>query len=535
MGELIRTYAWHKTTLGEPASWPQSLKTSVRLLLSSGHPMFIWWGPDLIQFYNDAYTRSIGLAKRFSALGQNGRECWSEMWELIGPQIELVMSGKGATWHANQLVPITRKNGRRVAVYWTYSYSPIDEPSSATGVGGVLVICTETTAQVMEERRKKAAELRWRELFNQSPGFMCILSGPEHRFEFANPRYLELLGGRELIGKTIREALPEVSNQAYVELLDEAFRNGKAVSGVATPLTLARLGSNVQYLYIDFVYQPIFDSKGEVTGIFVNGYDVTESIHVTEILTQESHRKDEFLAMLSHELRNPLAPIANAAELLIQSPASLPYVRDAADIVKRQVRQLRYLVDELLDTSSIVSGKIELKKEPLRLDSLIKCAIESVQHLLVEQQQEIVCAADEYGLYIEGDSARLIQCFTNVLANASKFSHVGGLIHLELRRVDQIAVIDIADDGAGISSEMQPIFFERIVKDGRIAEEPSSGSGMGLAVARRVVELHGGQITAISAGVGQGSRFEICLPVMVLPAQISVSIPVSLNSSLMRK
>ena len=159
MGALIRAYDWAKSPLGEPSTWPQGLKTSVRLLLSTGHPMFLWWGPELIQFYNDAYRRSIGPERHPSAIGQRGRECWAEIWDIIGPQIEQVMAGRGFTWHENQLVPITRY-GKREDVYWTYSYGPIDDPSAPHGVGGVLVVCTETTEQVAAEQRLRDEDRR---------------------------------------------------------------------------------------------------------------------------------------------------------------------------------------------------------------------------------------------------------------------------------------------------------------------------------------------------------------------------------------
>ena len=159
MGALIRAHDWAASPLGEPRTWPQGLKTSVRLLLSTGHPMFLWWGPELIQFYNDAYRRSIGPERHPSAIGQRGRECWAEIWDIIGPQIEQVMAGRGYTWHENQLVPITR-HGKREDVYWTYSYGPIDDPSAPHGVGGVLVVCTETTEQVLAEQRLRDEDRR---------------------------------------------------------------------------------------------------------------------------------------------------------------------------------------------------------------------------------------------------------------------------------------------------------------------------------------------------------------------------------------
>ena len=154
MGALTRAYDWSATPLGKPETWPQSLRTAVRILLNTNHPMFIWWGPELIQFYNDAYRQTMGPERHPSALGQRGRECWEEIWPIIGPQIEQVMSGGGATWHENQLVPVTR-HGRLEQVYWTYGYSPIDEGDR---VGGVLVVCRDVTRDYLA-----AAALRERE------------------------------------------------------------------------------------------------------------------------------------------------------------------------------------------------------------------------------------------------------------------------------------------------------------------------------------------------------------------------------------
>ena len=145
MGALTREFDWSKTSLGSPETWPQSLRVTVRLVLTSCHPMFIWWGPELIQFYNDAYRETMGPERHPSALGAHGRDCWDEIWDIIGPQIDYVMAGHGATWHEDQLVPVTR-HGRREDVWWTYSFGPIDLEGK---VGGVLVVCRDVTSEHM--------------------------------------------------------------------------------------------------------------------------------------------------------------------------------------------------------------------------------------------------------------------------------------------------------------------------------------------------------------------------------------------------
>ena len=152
MGALLREHDWSASPLGPPDTWPASLRTVVRLMLNTGHPMYIWWGDELACLYNDAYRQSIGPERHPSSIGRPARDVWAEIWDVIHPQIELVMTGRGAPLHVDQLVPITR-NGRREDVYWTYSYSPIDDETAPSGIGGVLVLCTETTEHVLNAHR----------------------------------------------------------------------------------------------------------------------------------------------------------------------------------------------------------------------------------------------------------------------------------------------------------------------------------------------------------------------------------------------
>lgn len=153
MGARIRAHDWAATSIGPITVWPQGLKTAVRLLLSCGHPMLIFWGPELIQFYNDAYAPSLIPDRHPLALGQRGQECWAEIWDIIGPQIAQVQAGDGATWNDNQLISLTR-DGRMQGTYWTYSYGPIDTPGAPNGIGGVLVICQEVTRTVLADHRQ---------------------------------------------------------------------------------------------------------------------------------------------------------------------------------------------------------------------------------------------------------------------------------------------------------------------------------------------------------------------------------------------
>ena len=305
-GALTRAYDWTNTSLGPPGVWPQSLKTAVRLLLTSQHPMFIWWGPELIQFYNDAYRQTMGPERHPSALGQRGRDCWDEIWDIIGPQIEFVMDGKGATWHVDQLVPVTR-HGRREDVWWTYGYSPIDE---AGKVGGVLVVCNDVTEQHVLTQQLEEANLhladegaRLRQLFHQSPGFMCVLRGPQHIFEITNASFRELIGRGEVIGKPVREALPELTGQPFFDLLDQVYATGQSFVGRRLPARLRSQDTGpAEQHYLDFVYQSIMDSSGAVSGIFVEGSDVTDHVRAEE-------KQQLLIRELHHRVKNTLATV----------------------------------------------------------------------------------------------------------------------------------------------------------------------------------------------------------------------------------
>jgi PAS domain S-box-containing protein len=283
MGALIRGHDWASSPLGPPESWSPSLKATLRLLLSTRHPMLIWWGPDLIQLYNDAHAALIGPERHPGGLGHPGRDCWSEIWPMIGPQIEQVMVGGEATWHEDQLVPITR-NGHLDEVYWTYSFSPIHDEDAPNAVGGVLVLSTETTQQVQAEKRRAAEAAHWWSIFEQAPSFIAIMRGPDHVHEFVNAAHRRLFNSQDWIGRPIRDAFPDVAEQGFFELLDQVYQTGQQLLFAATPIRYRRdVGGIEETRYFDFVYAPIMED-GELTGIFCEGFEVTDAIRANRFL-----------------------------------------------------------------------------------------------------------------------------------------------------------------------------------------------------------------------------------------------------------
>lgn len=317
MGALMRAHDWAATPVGLPETWPQPLKTTVRLILTSRHPMFILWGDALTCFYNDAYSASIGPDRHPSALGRPGREVWAEIWEVIGPDIEFVMDGRGATWHERQLVPITR-GGRCEDVWWTYGYSPVDDGFAAAGVGGVLVICQEVTAEVRAEQAAAGEAERLRRLFQEAPGFMAMLRGPAHVFELANESYVRFVG-RDVLGRPVREALPEVEGQGFFELLDQVYATGEPFVARRKPVMLASGADRaLDRRFVDFIYQPVRDPSGAVAGIFIQGSDVTEAALTEDALRGSEARQALLLRLVQgqRETGDPGAIMQAAAEAI---------------------------------------------------------------------------------------------------------------------------------------------------------------------------------------------------------------------------
>jgi len=247
------------------------------------------------------------------------------------------------------------------------------------------------------------------------------------------------------------------------------------------------------------------------------------SAHVQARLALETadRQKNEFLAMLAHELRNPLAPIRNAGEILSRTLPPESPTQGAIAMVKRQVTQLTRLVDDLLDVARITQGRVELKRVPIDLATVITQAVETVEPLFRERQHEVSIVSSYRVLHVNGDLTRLVQSVVNILTNATKYTDIGGKIELQTRAEGDQALIEISDNGAGISPELLPRVFELFVQGDRTLDRSLGGLGIGLSVARQLIEMHGGRIEADSAGLGHGSTFRIWLPLIERPGALA--------------
>jgi signal transduction histidine kinase len=254
--------------------------------------------------------------------------------------------------------------------------------------------------------------------------------------------------------------------------------------------------------------------KMERTNVVLQN-EVAERARVEEALKEADRHKDEFLAMLAHELRNPLAPIRNAVHLIKMRSLEDPQLCMARDVIERQLKQLTRLVDDLLDVSRITRGKINLARERLELADLMSRAVETVMPAIESRGHALSVELPERPLRLYGDPVRLIQALGNVLGNAAKYTDAGGRIFLGARRRNRDAEITVRDNGMGIAPEVLPRIFDLFTQMDERMERSPSGLGIGLALVRRLVEMHGGSVSAASAGPGLGSEFTIRLPVSI--------------------
>jgi PAS domain S-box-containing protein len=274
MGERIRSKDWRDSPLGTPGNWPQSLRTTVSILLNSRFPMFVWWGEELITIYNDAYCPIAG-EKHPSLLGKSGKEGWAEIWHDLSPLVESVFNGT-STWSEDRVLYMNR-HGYVEETYFTFSYSPIWNDSGK--VAGLFCACIETTEKVLAARKILESERNLRATILQSPVAMCILRTTSFVVEIANGHMYEIWGkgANELLQKPLFEGLPEARNQGFEQLLLQVYATGKRFVASERSVQLPRNGA-VQTLYLDFVYEPFREGDGSISGVIAVAHDVTEQV-----------------------------------------------------------------------------------------------------------------------------------------------------------------------------------------------------------------------------------------------------------------
>jgi signal transduction histidine kinase len=680
MRARCRTFDWASTALGPSREWSLSLRTTVGILLASRNPMFLWWGPELIQIYNDAYRPSFGVEGRHPrALGMRGRECWTDIWDVIGPQIAQVLTTGEATWHEDQYLPIER-NGRLEDVWWTYSYGPVRDDDGR--IRGCLVVCQETTQrvlieqereQLLEDRRRAEEASResathfrtlfesldagfcvlelvpgengepvdyryveanpafarltgltdaigrlrsdvaepapafWLETFarvartgepvrleaprepggpwldvnafrigraeeqrvavlftdvtaaraaahererllraleverarlafafQQAPGFLAVLRGPEHVVELVNDAYYRLVGRRELVGRPVADALPEAREQGFLQLLDGVLQGGEPFVGREVPVRLARHeGEAPEERFLDFIYLPLIEADGTRAGVIAHGTDVTDQVRArreierlygleqhARTVVEEAYRlaeaanraKSEFLAVMSHELRTPLNAIGGYAELLemgIRGPVTEQQREDLHRIQASQ-RHLLGLINEVLNYAKLETGAVQYDLEEID----VRAALAEAESLVAPQARAkglTLVSADGPSLHARADAEKLRQVLVNLLSNAVKFTEAGGLVETSGAQTGDAVAIRVRDTGIGIPRDKLHTIFDPFVQVRADLTRRHEGTGLGLAISRDLARGMGGELT-VESTPGVGSEFTLRLP-----------------------
>jgi PAS domain S-box-containing protein len=313
LGRLIAEFDWQGTELGPLIHWPAHVRVATALMLRSTVPIVMLWGTTGVMIYNDAYSHFAGQ-RHPRLLGSKVREGWPEVADFNDNVMKVGLAGGTLSYHDQELT--LHRSGRAEQVWMNLDYSPLLDDAGVPV--GVMAVVVETTAKVQAERLLSSERERLAQLFEQAPSFMAMLEGPQHRIELANPSYLRLVGERNVVGRNLAEALPDVAAQGYLALLDEVYHTGEAYAAYGASYAMQALpGGPVHQRFVDFVLQPIRERAGEVTGIFVEGVDVTSRV--------AAERMRERLAWLADRLRNlsdPAELAFTAAEVLGDSLAA---------------------------------------------------------------------------------------------------------------------------------------------------------------------------------------------------------------------
>lgn len=519
---LLKMHNWEDSALGHPSTWPAPLRTSVSMMLDSALPMWVCWGPSLPLLYNDGYAQLLD-AKHPAALARPCADVWPEIWEYLSPDVRDALSGT-PTFRENTEMTLLR-DGLPEQCWFTYSISPLrDEEGRVAGIFGTVI---DTTRHMKAKHRQIAESERLFRLFEQAPGFMAVLRGPDHVYEMVNNAMVTLMGQRDYVGLPVRQAVPELKGQGYFELLDEVYKTGKPYVGRGLAAQYYRTaGSEPEERFRDFIYQPIIEADGTVSGIFVEGQDVTHQHRIQAALKElntklaekvrkldeADRRKDEFLAMLAHELRNPLAPISTAAELLSLPNLDESRIRRSSEVIRRQIGHITSLLEDLMDVSRVTRGLVSLEKKLVDVRNVVAVAIEQVKPAMESRNHDLEIDLPPETAYVLGDFKRLVQLVTNLLGNAAKYTQDGGRITLRMEATRNDVRLAIADNGIGMMPDMLAQAFDLFAQAERTADRSQGGLGIGLSLVKSLAEQHGGTVSAASSGIGEGTQFTVCLP-----------------------
>jgi PAS domain S-box-containing protein len=388
------------------------------------------------------------------------------------------------------------------------------------------------------ERRERDIALAQRDsMLLNAPVAAALLTGPDLIFRLANRSYCELVGRSGLEGKAFLQVFPELRDSEPLHLLEQVYRSGRMARAEELRIVLQDADGQPRERFLKFSLEPLAVTEGDEPGVILVAVDVTDHVRSRQEierahaereellaeLTDAGQAKDEFLAMLGHELRNPLSPIVTSLQLM-RLRGEEGCLRER-EIIERQVSHLVRLVDDLMDISRVTRGKIDLKFERVEIAQPLDKAIEMAS-LLLEKRRHRLDVEIEPGLDWEGDPVRLAQVVANLLTNAARYTEPGGHVRLRAAREGRSWLrISVADDGVGMTPELRAQVFDLFFQGKRNIDRAEGGLGIGLALVKNIVELHGGRVEARSEGKGKGSEFVVLLPLRTPGAATAGSVP----------
>jgi signal transduction histidine kinase len=555
LGALLRAMDWSCTKLGPIEGWPQSLRTSVSTCLNSRFAILIWWGPDLIMLYNDAY-RDIIASKHPAALGNPGRECWPEIWDTIGPMLDGVMQRGEATWSDDLLLMLAR-HGYPEECYFTFSYSPISDESG--GIGGVFTPVMETTERVIGERRSNmlrelaglsvegrseehvwslAAEVLGRNrldisfavLYSLSPERRHVqaknwtgispdhvLCQPERQLNELQSPLLKAVGDALHSGKTVlvsdlEKSYPDLPLGVWGIAPVEAVTLPVTFPGQSSPQACLLIGLNARKRF-DQNYASYLETLARQFGSNLAAARAhEEETRRAEMLAELDRAKTVFFSNVSHEFRTPLTLMVGPIETMLDRarPTATTVTREELQLVHRNSMRLLKLVNTLLDFSRIEAGRAEAFYEPTDLATFTADTASAFRSAMEQAGLEfkIDCEHLSEPAYVDRDMWEKV--ILNLISNAFKFTLVGG-VTVRLSTIGEGIELRVEDTGLGIPEDQQSKVFERFHRLEGIRGRTHEGTGIGLALVQELVKLHRGTIRLESI-VGKGSSFVVTIP-----------------------
>jgi signal transduction histidine kinase/CheY-like chemotaxis protein len=565
MGALMAARDWAATPLGDFAKWPQSLRTAVSICLVSRFPILIWWGPDLVMLYNDAYSEIIA-SKHPGALGAPGRNIFPEIWDIIGPMLEGVQSSGKATWSDDQLLLLER-NGYPEECYFTFSYSPIFDESG--GVGGIFTAVTETTSRVLGERRLKtlralaaataiarspaeagarAADALAENALDLPYALVYLQGASGHAATVGAHATAELVGCAGLVSRDA--LLPELAGPVPLEagdgcaasriahvlatgepelVTDAAGELGLAAGQLEHPAQVALIAPIAQagtpqpagVLVAGISPQRELDDDyrgfialvaGQIATAVASAQAYEEERRRAEALAELDRAKTAFFSNVSHEFRTPLTLLLGPLDDALADTADplSPRQRERQQLARRNALRLLKLVNTLLDFSRIEAGRANAVYEPIDL-AAYTADLASAFRSVIEHaglHYDVDCQRLSGPVYVDREMWEKI--VFNLLSNAFKFT-LGGEIALSLRPAGDAVELTVRDTGVGIPADEMPRLFERFHRVQNAEARTHEGSGIGLALVQELVRMHGGAISAASVP-GGGTTFAVTIP-----------------------